>query len=97
MNIKGEYGFFLEGKWYPNTWRGHEGNAFFLINEKGWLEDWRKKNMSAQDYLVSEKNAIQLGSQGNTRIIVVKKEMSEIALREFVYKYGLDECEIQAI
>ena len=99
MSIKNDaYGFFLDGKWYANTWRGHEGEAFELIQQKGWVDEWRASQRTAQDFLVKYKNAIQLGSNGSPKTIYISSYRSELSIRFFMKEHNLgDEYEVHRI
>ena len=93
MSINGEYGFFLEGQWRANTWRGHEGNAYYLIQQNGWLDEWRASK-SASDFLVVHKSAIQLGSNGISKKLFISNsggKNSELSLRYFIRENNLDD------
>ena len=71
MNLRYKTGFVINKEFYPNNGLGHEKNAMNLINEFGW--DWNG-TISAQDFIVCKKGAIQVGSGINYDVVVVGKE-----------------------
>lgn len=70
MNLRGKAGFVINKKFYSNNGLGHEKNAMELIQKFGW--DWRG-SISAQDFVVCEKGAIQIGSGTNCDVMLVGK------------------------
>ena len=88
MNLKKKVGFFLNGVFYDNNGRGHEKNAMTIIAQNGWTREWMTG--SAQDFLVLEKRAIQLGSGiFNDHIIASKEVYTEFHLDKFCALHGL--------
>lgn len=71
MNLRGKVGFVVNKKFYSNNGIGHEKNAMELISKFGW--DWNG-NLSAQDFIVCKKGAIQIGSGTNNNVILVGKD-----------------------
>ncbi len=91
MNLNRKVGFLLGGYFYSNSGRGHESNARGIIREMGWLEDWLGSHHDAQDYLVLERGAIQLGSGiFSKRIIASKNFYNERTLDKIAEEYGLE-------
>ena len=71
MNLRGKAGFVVGRKFYSNNGLGHEKNAMELISKFKW--NWNG-SMPAQDYVVIEKGAIQIGSGTNYDIVIVGKK-----------------------
>lgn len=72
MDLRGKVGFIIGGRFYPNNGRGHESNARDIIRSLGWDKQWRSGE--AQDFLVCEKGAIQIGSGADWNKIVVGRQ-----------------------
>lgn len=72
MNLRDKTGFVVRGRFYNNNGRGHETTAREIIDLLGWDSEWTKGY--AQDFLVCEKGAIQLGSGFNSKQIIVGRD-----------------------
>ncbi|MBR3003315.1 MAG: hypothetical protein IKF38_07190 [Clostridia bacterium] len=93
MDLNGKRGFIINGEWYPNTGLGgHDGNAFSLIENKGWKKEWLATGDNPHDFLVIHKGAIQLGSGGTAKKIVLSSKFhSELKLRALKRMYNLED------
>ena len=90
MNLNGKTGFIIEGEFYSNKGTGHESNAREIIRIKGWLQEWTIG--SAQDFLVCEKKAIQIGSGKNhDHIIASKRFYTEATISKIARLYRIDD------
>ena len=90
MNLKNKAGFLINGAFYSNFGSGHEANAMEIIRSKGWLEDW--KSGSAQDFLVCEKKAIQIGSGiFYNHIIACKRFYTEATISKIARHCNIEE------
>lgn len=90
MNLRGKAGFLIGGEFYSNFGTGHESNAMEIIRKKGWLEEWTTG--SAQDFLVCQKKAIQIGSgEFYDHIIACKKFYTEATISKIARHCRIDE------
>lgn len=96
MNLRNKAGFLIENIFYSNNGTGHEANAREIIRKKGWSKEWN--NGTAQDFLVLEKGAIQIGSGIFTdRIIVSQKLYTQSKVDRIAKMYGLLGCKYDLI
>lgn len=87
-NLCGKLGFVIGNHWYPNEGDGHEKNARKIIFSNSWQQEWYLGNSSAQDFIVLEKGAIQLGSGVNNRIIVASsRHHTKFKIDNFLREY----------
>ena len=90
MNLKNKAGFLIDGAFYSNFGSGHESNAIKIITNKGWLDEW--SSGSAQDFLVCEKKAIQIGSGiYYDHIIASKRFYTEATISKIARHFCIDE------
>lgn len=84
-------GFILNGYWYPNIGSGHERNAREIISNHDWQIEWMKSNMTAQDFIVLKKGAIQLGSGIYNQILVANSRFyASVDLKIIMNRYKLE-------
>lgn len=90
MDLRKKRGFILFGEFYSNGGYGHEKNAMEIIRRNGWMKEWN--GGSAQDFLVLEKRAIQIGSGTSyNRIIASRRFYSESTLDRVAKKYHIED------
>lgn len=87
-NLHKKVGFILDGYWYPNIGGGHEKNARGLIFNHNWESQWLNNNATAQDFIVLNKGAIQLGSGVYNQLVIAsskfyRKTDLEIIMRQY--------------
>ena len=96
MDLRKKRGFILNGEFYFNSGNGHEGNAIEIINKCGWANEWRTG--TAQDFLVLEKRAIQIGSGDRyDRIVASRKFYSESTIDRVSKKYNIEDYHLDLI
>ncbi|MBR2241450.1 MAG: hypothetical protein IJ890_08795 [Clostridia bacterium] len=90
--IKGKFGFIVKGKFYSNDKGcGHEANARDIIDKFKWTKEWN--GGEAQEFIVMEKGAIQIGSGTHypTTIVVSRKFYNESKMEKIKKKYHLED------
>ena len=97
MSIRGKRGFILKGKFYSADARGHESEAIDILNRHGWYNEWGGKG-SAQDFLVINKGAIQIGSGRDCNKIVVCGKHHNVSKVDRIKKsYRIEDYDVISI
>ncbi len=94
MSIRGKRGFIINGKFISVGARGHESGAIDIVNDYGWYDEWHGKGY-AQDFLVINKGAIQIGSGRDfNKIVVYEKHHNISKVDRIKKKYRLEDYDV---